>query len=184
MSDEKPAWKIAQTKVADFLQQHHFAVKQEVSLKSGKRVDIVALRKISGRIFHVLVEVKDWNTVSRKRETEFCKQIIRYIIEYSIEDAQKPSQKDRWNYSTKNNADLFLGILCLTKDVHFSYRKISHHFVAKSENILGIPFREQLSKNIKLFVTHFDYLPKVFDEIGYSLYKESSLTEWMDQVQD
>lgn len=179
MSEEKPNWKVAQSKVADFLQQHHFAVKQEFSLKSGKRVDIVALRKISGRILHVLVEVKDWNNVSRKREAEFCKQIIRYIIEYSIEDTNKPSQKDRWNYSNKNNNDQFLGILCLTKDVHFSYRKISQHFVAKNEHILGIPFREQLSENIKLFVTHFDSLPKVFEEIGYSLFKESSITEWM-----
>ena len=179
VSEEKPDWKIAQSKVADFLQQHHFAVKQEVSMKSGKRIDIVALRKVSGHILHVLVEVKDWNKVSRKQEADFCKQIIRYIIEYSIEDTKKPSQKDRWNYSSKSNADLFLGILCLTKDVHFSYRSISHHFIAKNENILGIPFREQLGNNIKLFVAHFDNLPKVFDEIGYSLYKESSLTEWM-----
>ena len=67
MSVEKPNWKVAQSKVADFLQQHHFAVKQEVSLKSGKRVDIVALRKISGHILHVLVEVKDWNNVSRNQ---------------------------------------------------------------------------------------------------------------------
>ncbi len=179
VSEEKPDWKVAQTKVADFLQQHHFAVKQEVSLKSGKRVDVVALRKISGRILHVLVEVKDWNKVSRKQEAEFCKQIIRYIIEYSIDDARKHSTKDRWNSTAKNTVDLFLGILCLTKDAHFSYRKISQHFVAKNENILGIPFREQLSNNIKLFVTHFDYLPKVFDEIGFPLYRESPLTEWM-----
>ena len=178
MPIEKRDWKKAQTKVADFLKEHHFGVQEEKPLKSGRRIDIVALRKTSDRYLHVLVEVKDWNNVTRRNEAEFCKQIIKYIVEYSLEDAKKPSQKDRWYSNTKKSKDLFIGILCLTKDVHFSYRKISQHFVTKNEHILGIPFREQLSESIKLYVTRFDFLSRVFDDIGYPLYREATLSEW------
>ena len=178
---EKPDWKIAQTKVADYFKEHHFGVKEEASLKSGKRIDVVALRKTSDRFLNVLIEVKDWNNVTRKKEAEFCKQIIQYIIEYTVEDANKPSQKDRWNAPQKDSKDIFIGILCLTKDVHFSYRRISQHFVNKNEHILGIPFREQLVKNIKLYVARFEFLPKVFSDVGYPLFKEPSLSEWVKE---
>ena len=175
---EKRNWKKAQTKVADYFKGHHFGVQDEKLLKSGRRIDIVALRKTPDRFLHVLVEVKDWNTVTRSNETEFCKQIIKYIVEYSLEDAKKPSQKDRWHHNTNKSKDLFIGILCLTKDVHFSFRKISQHFITKNEHILGIPFREQISENIKLYVARFDFLSKIFDDIGYPLYRETTLSEW------
>jgi len=69
-------WRNAQTSVAEFLKVHEFKIKQEHRLKSGKRVDIVAKRKIKSQILHVLIEVKDWNSVSRKKESEFCQQLI------------------------------------------------------------------------------------------------------------
>ena len=103
---ETPDWKIAQSKVADYFKEHHFGVEEEVSLKSGKRIDVVALRKISNRYLNVLIEVKDWNNVTRRKESDFCTQIIQYIIEYAIEDAKKPSQKDRWNPAQKDSKDI------------------------------------------------------------------------------
>ncbi|MCK5046950.1 MAG: hypothetical protein KAS22_10245, partial [Candidatus Heimdallarchaeota archaeon] len=82
--------------MADFLRKHKFGIKEEKHLKSGKRIDILAQKKIGNKILHVIVEVKDWNKVSRKQETNFCQQIIQYLIEYSMEEILPKEPKEKW----------------------------------------------------------------------------------------
>ena len=171
-------WKEAQTKVAQFLEEYGFAIKQEVSLKSGRRLDILGIKKIASEFLHVLIEVKDWNTVSRKNEMEFSKQIIQYLIDYSLQEFSKKSTTDRWNRLEGKLRDKFLGILCLTKDCHFSFREISTHFIEKNPNIKGIPFREQIAEQIQLYAARFDFLPQAFEKAGYRLFKQKDLTNW------
>ncbi|MBN1330202.1 MAG: hypothetical protein JXA54_12075 [Candidatus Heimdallarchaeota archaeon] len=171
-------WKIAQTNVSNFLKEHGFAVFEEKKLKSGKRIDIVAQKKMASSFLHVLVEVKDWQNVTRKQEIDFCNQIIDYLIQYAIEEILFKETKDKWSKSTKKITDSFLGILCLTKDAHFSYRKVSNHLFKKNQNIIGIPFREQIVDQIDLYVVRFDFLTKVFIDAKIPLYKEHSLSEW------
>jgi len=173
------SWKEAQNLVAEFLQKHEYAIKQEFTLKSGKRIDIIGIKKINNQFLHVLIEVKDWNTVTRKKEMEFSKQIIQYIVEYSLEESIKVSNKEKWKRKESDLRDMFVGILCLTKDAHFSFRKISQHFITKNKNILGIPLREQIAENISLFVSRFDFLPRVFQELGQPLYKQKKLLDWL-----
>ncbi|MHA1221240.1 MAG: hypothetical protein ACTSQB_05860 [Candidatus Heimdallarchaeota archaeon] len=174
----KQPWKTAQHSVATFLQEHNFTVQEEKRLKNGKRIDIVAQRKMTDHLLHVLVEVKDWKKVTRQQETEFCQQIIDYLLQYSMEEIMPREANDKWNRSTKKIKDNFLGILCLTNDAHFSFRKVSDHFFKKNSNVIGIPFREQIVDRIKLYVARFDFLPKVFEELHIPIYKEPSLTEW------
>ncbi|MGC9780032.1 MAG: hypothetical protein HZR80_12375 [Candidatus Heimdallarchaeota archaeon] len=171
-------WKIAQKSVAEFLEKHYFGTKEEVSLKSGKRMDILAQRKIGNEVLHVIVEVKNWQNVTRKKESDFCKQIIDYLIEYAMEEALRKESSDKWHKSSKKIRDKFLGILVLTKDAHFTYRKVSQHFFAKNKHIQGIPFREQIAGNILLYVSRFDYLSKVFEDFGFPLYQEPSILNW------
>ncbi|NHJ84107.1 MAG: hypothetical protein FK734_01510, partial [Asgard group archaeon] len=88
MPSKKAAnWREAQHSIAEFLLEHNFGIKEEYILKSGKRIDIVAQKKIDSKIIHVIIEVKDWQKVSRKTEESFCRQIIQYLIDYSLEDA-------------------------------------------------------------------------------------------------
>lgn len=171
-------WKTAQKSVADFLQKHKFGIKEEKHLKSGKRIDILAQKKIGNKILHVIVEVKDWNKVSRKQETNFCQQIIRYLIEYSLEEILPKEPKEKWQKSEKKIRDKFIGILCLTKGAHFSFRKVSHHFLMKNKEVQGIPFREQIVENIQLYVTRFDYIAKVFEDAKIPLYREPEISDW------
>ncbi|MHA1187671.1 MAG: hypothetical protein ACTSSK_12510, partial [Candidatus Heimdallarchaeota archaeon] len=93
MIENSQEWRNAQTSVAEFLKVHEFKIKQEHRLKSGKRVDIVAKRKIKSQILHVLIEVKDWNSVSRKKESEFCQQLIEYLVEYTLEETRSYHSK-------------------------------------------------------------------------------------------
>lgn len=178
MKSEK--WKEAQSAVATFFQEHNFAVKQEYTLKTGRRLDILAQKKIPKAFLSVIIEVKDWNNVSRKQEMAFCKQIINYIIHYALQTKRKAPSKDNWHRENEPKKELFLGILCLTKDAHFSFRKVSNHFILKNKNIQGIPYREQIAENIGLYVARFDFLPKVFEDFKYPLFKEPELTDWLD----
>lgn len=171
-------WKTAQKSVADFLQKHKFGIKEEKTLKSGKRIDILAQKKIGNKVLHVIVEVKDWNNVSRKQETTFCQQIIRYLIEYAMEEILPKEPKEKWRKSEKTIRDTFIGILCLTKGAHFSFRKVSHHFFKKNKEVLGIPFREQIVENIQLYVARFDYIAKVFEDANISIYREPAISDW------
>lgn len=172
-------WQLMQNSVAKFLEEYGFVAKEEFRLKSGKRIDIVALKKNNELLLHVLVEVKNWKKVSRKQESDFCKQMIQYIIEYSLEEKLKTDNFNNPVLKGSIKNDLFVGILCLTKDAHFSFRRISQHFIDKNEHILGIPIREEISKKIKLFVTKFDLLPRVFEEIGYPLLKKTSIMDFV-----
>ncbi|NHJ48733.1 MAG: hypothetical protein FK733_13190 [Asgard group archaeon] len=174
-------WKQAQKSVAKFLQEHGFAIQQEYRLKDQKRMDILALRKVKKTTYHIIVEVKDWDNVSRKKEMEFCKQIIDYLIEYALEKLLRKDPKNKWDRSTTQINDQFIGILCLTKDAYFSFRKVSEHFFRKNARIQGIPLREQIANQIQLFVTRFDFLPKVFQELKIPLFKESTLEDWIQK---
>ena len=78
----------------------------------------------------------------------------------------------------------FLGVLCLTKDAHFSYRKISQHFLEKHKEILGIPLREKLLDNMSLYVSRFDQLPKVFSDNKFPLFKEMQIVDWFPDTND
>jgi hypothetical protein len=171
-------WRNAQTSVADFLTRHKYHIKQEYRLKSGKRIDIVAQKKAKKKIIHILIEVKDWNKVSRKKESEFSKQLITYLVEYTLEETRTYHSKVLKNTRLTKPNDKFIGILCLTKDAHFSYRKISSHFLMKHKQFLGMPLREQLLENMNLYVARFDYLPKVFEETKLPLYKEMQIDDW------
>ncbi|MFW9922430.1 MAG: hypothetical protein ACFFDW_03980 [Candidatus Thorarchaeota archaeon] len=184
MTTKTENWRLAQNSIAEFFTNHNFAVKQEVTLKIGKRIDIVALKKLPNVFLNVLIEVKDWNNVSRKKESQFCEQIIDYIINYTLEKSRKSPTQDLWNKSNQTSNDLFIGILCLTKDAHFSFRKISHHFVEKNNQILGIPYREQLVERIHLYVARSDFLPKVFEDLRYPLFKETKLIEWLESKKE
>ncbi len=171
-------WKIAQNSVADFLRKHKFGIKEEKRLKSGKRIDILAQKKIGLKILHVVVEVKDWNTVTRKQETNFVQQIINYLIEFAMEEILPQGYQEKWEKSEKKIRDKFIGILCLTKDAHFSFRQVSPHFFKKNKEIQGIPLREQIVDNILLYVARFDYITKVFEDANISLYQEPEITDW------
>lgn len=181
MVDSSQEWKLAQTSVAEFLKAHEFKIKQEHRLKSGKRVDIVAKRKIASQILHVLIEVKDWNNVSRKKESEFCQQLTEYLVEYALEETRSYHSRVLKNTRSTLPNERFLGVLCLTKDAHFSYRRVSQHFLEKHKEILGIPLRENLLDNMRLYVARFDVLPKVFTENKIPLYKESQITDWFSE---
>ena len=174
-----PLWKDAQHVVADYLREYGFSIKQEAHLKSGKRIDIVAIKKLNKKILHTLIEVKDWNKVSRKNESDFCKQLIQYLIEYGIEQTSNLDVEEKKNALHKQRDDYYIGILCLTKDAHFSYRKVSSHFFKKNQYVLGIPQREQFIKKMNLFVARVDFIPKVFQAMKIPLYKESSITNWL-----
>jgi len=175
------SWRQAQEHVATFFKQHHFATREEVRLPSGKRIDIVALKKFPNHFLHVLIEVKDWQQVSRLQESQFCKQVIQYLIEYSLTDLfRRPQLKDKWHRLNAPFHDRFLGILCLTKNAHFSYRKVSEHFLQKNEEIQGIPLREQIVEHITFYVARFDFLPKIFTELHIPLYTERSLSDWLE----
>lgn len=171
-------WREAQHSIAEFLLEHNFGIKEEYILKSGKRIDIVAQKKIDSKIIHVIIEVKDWQKVSRKTEESFCRQIIQYLIDYSLEDAFKKSHPDKWSTTDLKLHDQYIGILCLTKGSHFTFRETSNHYFLKHKQIQGIPYREQFAKQIRLFVARYDFLPKVFEVIAIPLYKESSIDEW------
>ncbi|NHK30521.1 MAG: hypothetical protein FK730_04175 [Asgard group archaeon] len=173
-------WKSAQKNVAAFLKDHGFAIQEEVRLKNEKRMDILALKKIGKKFYHIIVEVKDWKTVSRKKEMEFCQQIINYLIQYSLEKILLKKPGNKWNRKKIRIKDQFIGILCLTKDAHFSYRKVSDHFFLKNTRIQGIPLREQVAKRISLYVTRFDFLPKVFQELQIPLLKETKLLDYLE----
>jgi len=177
-------WRNAQTSVAEFLKVHEFKIKQEHRLKSGKRVDIVAKRKIKSQILHVLIEVKDWNSVSRKKESEFCQQLIEYLVEYTLEETRSYHSKVLKNTRSTLPNEKFLGVLCLTKDAHFSYRKISQHFLEKHKEILGIPLREKLLDSMSLYVSRFDQLPKVFSDNKFPLYKEMRIVDWFPDTNE
>jgi hypothetical protein len=177
-------WRNAQTSVADFLKAHEFKIKQEHRLKSGKRIDIIAKRKIKSQILHVLIEVKDWNSVSRKKENEFCQQLIEYLVEYTLEETRNYHSKVLKNTRSTIPNERFLGVLCLTNDAHFSYRKISHHFLEKHKEFLDIPLRENLLNNMSLYVSRFDFLPKVFSENKFPLYKEKQIVDWFPESQE
>jgi hypothetical protein len=172
-------WKQAQKLVATFLKDHGFGIQQEYRLKDQKRMDILALRKIGKITYHIIVEVKDWNKVSRKQEMEFCKQIINYLIEYALEKLLRKDPQNKWDRTDKEITDRFIGILCLTKDAHFSYRKVSDHLFKKNKRIQGIPLREQIAEHIQLYVSRFDFITKVFQTIKIPLYKESSIDDWI-----
>lgn len=173
-------WKLAQKNVATFLNEHNFAIQEEVRLLNEKRMDILALKKVGKRFYHIIVEVKDWNSVSRKKEMEFCQQIISYLIQYSLEKILPKNPKNKWERRKIKINDQFIGILCLTKDAHFSYRKVSDHYFLKNTRMQGIPLREQIAKSIHLYVARFDFLPKVFQELQIPLYKEPRLLDCLE----
>lgn len=175
---ENISWKVAQTSVGTFLKDHHFAIFEEKRLKSGRRIDIVGQKKINGSMVHILIEVKDWQKVTRKQEMDFCTQIIDYLIQYSMEEIFPREAEDKWHKSAKKITDNFIGILCLTKDSHFSFRKVSDHYFKKNPNIVGIPFREQIVDRIKLYVARFDFITKVFEDAKIPLYTEQAISEW------
>ncbi|NHJ39447.1 MAG: hypothetical protein FK731_05385 [Asgard group archaeon] len=173
-------WKLAQKEVACFLKDHGFAIQEEVRLQNETRMDILALKKIGKKFYHIIVEVKDWGGVSRKKEMEFCKQITSYLIQYSLEKILLKNPKNKWERKKITLNDQFIGILCLTKDAHFSYRKVSDHFFLKHKRIRGIPLREQIAKTISLYVTRFDFLPKVFQELQIPLHKETKIFDYLE----
>ncbi|MHA1126083.1 MAG: hypothetical protein ACTSO7_11290 [Candidatus Heimdallarchaeota archaeon] len=184
MIENSQEWRNAQTSVAEFLKAHEFIIKQEHRLKSGKRIDIVAKRKITNQILHVLIEVKDWNNVSRKKESEFCQQLIEYLVEYTLEETRSYHSKVLKNTRSTFPNEKFLGVLCLTKDAHFSYRKISQHFLEKHKEFLGIPLREKLLDNMSLYVSRFDLLSKVFSESKFPLFKEMQIVDWLPKINE
>ncbi|MHA1743773.1 MAG: hypothetical protein ACTSV6_05935 [Candidatus Heimdallarchaeota archaeon] len=172
------SWERAQHAVASFFKQHYFATQEEVRLPSGKRIDIIARKKFHEYFLHILVEVKDWEKVTRKQESQFCNQIIDYLIEYSLTTILKPYKGDKWHRSEKRIHDRFLGILCLTKNAHFSFRKVSDHFIRKNKEIQGIPIREQIAQQLTIYVARFDFLTNVFHELQIPFYKEPPLSDW------
>jgi hypothetical protein len=171
-------WKNAQKSVADFLRKHKFGIKEEKRLKSGKRIDVLAQKKIGNSVLHIIVEVKDWNNVSRKQETNFVQQITKYLIEFALEEILPKGFQEKWEKSDKVIRDKFIGILCLTKGAHFSFRQVSHHFFKKNKEVQGIPLREQIVDNIKLYVARFDYISKVFEDANIPLYREPEISDW------
>jgi len=184
LTSNSQEWRNAQTSVAEFLNVHDYNIKQEHRLRSGKRIDIVAKRKVSTKILHVLIEVKDWNNVSRKKESDFCKQLIEYLVEYTLEETRSYHSKVLKNTRRTIPNEKFLGVLCLTKDAHFSYRKVSQHFLEKHKQFLGMPLRKKLLGNMSLYVTRFDLLPKVFTENKFPLYKEKQIIDWLPETQE
>ncbi|MBD3192235.1 MAG: hypothetical protein GF308_16460 [Candidatus Heimdallarchaeota archaeon] len=172
-------WRAAQTSVAAFLKKHRFAVQEEVVLTNGKRIDILAQKKLNREVFHILIEVKDWRNISRRAESQFCKQITDYLVEFALEE--KTERGEIINPSQiQSLREKFVGILCLTNDCHFSYRKVSHHFISKHNLILGMPVREKLADYLELYVARFDFMPKVFRDLGIPLYRQKSLTQWLE----
>ena len=117
--------------------------------------------------------------MSRKKESDFSKQLIEYLVEYTLEETRNYHSKVLKNTRATLPNDKFLGVLCLTKDAHFSYRKISQHFLKKHKQFLGMPLREPLLDNMSLYVSRFDFLPKVFVEAKMPLYKEMQLDDWL-----
>jgi Holliday junction resolvase-like predicted endonuclease len=176
---QSDSWKDAQSLVANFLAQHGFQVSQEKLLQSGKRIDILAVKKIALRYFHILVEVKNWAKVTRQKEKTFCEQIKEYLIEYALEHLHNHKEKHQSTSTTFLLNNRFIGILCLTKDTHFSFRKVSSHTFKKNAEILGMKMRERLAENIDLYVTRFDFLSKVFQELSLPLSKQQYLTQWL-----
>lgn len=172
-------WRAAQTSVAHFLKRHRFAVQEEVVLKNGKRIDILAQKKTTKGLFHILLEVKDWETISRRTESQFCRQITNYLVEFALEEKSK--QGEITNPSQiRSLRERFVGILCLTNDCHFSFRQVSHHFISKHRLILGMPVREKLADYLTLYVARFDFLPKVFQTLGIPLYQQKAITCWLE----
>jgi hypothetical protein len=174
MSNQQRSWQEAQNQVSQFLQRYHFSIRQEVTLASGRRIDIVAQKRINDKILHLLIEVKNWEKVTRKQESVFCQQLQKYLIEYTIGELSKRKNQKSKKELIKNSS--FYGILCLTNASHFSFRKISSHFLQKNKHVQGIPIREKTFRDFSLYVVHYRFLARLFKEIGYPLSTQSKLS--------
>ncbi len=74
----KEAWKVAQSSLAQFMQNNSFEDWEERRIEN-RRLDILAKRIIGDKIFYVVFEVKHYNKVSAGNEDKFLEQLNEYL---------------------------------------------------------------------------------------------------------
>jgi hypothetical protein len=171
--NSKEAWKVAQSSLAEFLQNNSFEVWEERRIEN-KRLDILAKRTIGEKIYYIVFEVKHYNKVSAGNEDTFLEQLNEYLRLLILRELR------RKKFSFVSKKVFFTGYLVFANDYGI-YRNRRKNWRKNRD----FPDDEELEaiwkRNVYLFSSTQEFIQRNLESVGLTFYSQSKISDFFGE---
>ncbi len=169
----KEAWKVAQTSLAQFLQNNSFEVWEERRIEN-KRLDLLAKRSVGEKIYYIVFEVKHYNKVSAGNEDKFLEQLNEYLKLLILREIE------RKKFQFVSKKVVFTGYLVFANDYGI-YRNRRKNWRKSRDFPDNKELEEIWKRNVYLFSSTQEYIQKNLESVGLTFYSQSTIAEFFGE---